>query len=95
LACPQWSYRRRFVRSAARNHSEPNANGDRVADANANCNCNSYRDSDSDSNANGYSYGDCYNHPMYGEVFTDAEASAYSSAAPVAFIRFAQAETAR
>jgi hypothetical protein len=47
-------------------------------------------DSESDSNRNAYSnsvtYSYCNAYPMYGEVFTDAEASAYSAAAPIAFI---------
>src|SRR5213076_468382 len=60
------------------------------ADANADSrsNAHGYADSDTytDSNANSdrNAHGDGHINPMYGKVFTDTEASAYSEAAPIA-----------
>jgi hypothetical protein len=87
LACAQWSYRRWLVRSAARNHSKPNANTDRVADANAHCNfhCYTYSNRNSYTNTNCNSYTNCYINTNYyccanRDCYAYSQANTYSQA---------------
>jgi len=77
----------------SRNNAHCYADSDTYTDANADSrsNAHSYADSDTytDSNANNNSnsdrnaHGDGHINPMYGKMFTDTEASAYSSAPTV------------
>jgi hypothetical protein len=76
----------------SRNNAHGYANSDTYTDVNANAdscnNAHGYTDSDtytdSNSNSDRNPHGDGNINPMYGEMFTDAEASAYSEAAPIA-----------
>ena len=69
-------------RGLANSHCYSNSNGDGDGNSNgaaSDGNANGYCNSNSDRNA----YADANINPMYGEVFTDAEASTNSGASPV------------
>jgi hypothetical protein len=65
-------------------HAYPHANCNSDSDSYSYANGHTNSDSDADSHGYSYSYTDCNINPVYGEVFTDTEASANSGAAPVA-----------